>query len=44
VLAGWPANWPDLSLIELCWAILEKAVIFLMPTTTEKLKEIVTHA
>jgi transposase len=35
---------PDLSPLELCWAILKKAVTILMPTTIEQLKEIVTHA
>jgi transposase len=44
VLAGWPPNLPDLSRIELYWAILKKAVIFLMPTTMEQLKGVVTHA
>jgi hypothetical protein len=33
-----------ISPIELCWAIFKKAVTFLVPTTREQLKEIVTHA
>jgi hypothetical protein len=44
VLAGWPPNSPELSPIELCWAVLKKTVTFLMPTTIEQLKEIGAHA
>jgi transposase len=43
VLARWPPNSPGLSPIEL-WAILKNPVTFLMPTTIEQLKQIVTHA
>jgi transposase len=38
VLHGWPANSPDLSPIELLWAILKKAIALLKPTTLEELR------
>jgi hypothetical protein len=44
MLAGWPANSPDLSPIELCWAIVKNTVPLLMPTTIDQLKKIVAHA
>jgi hypothetical protein len=37
VLTGWPANSPDLSPIELCWAILKKVVAVLNPQTLAEL-------
>jgi hypothetical protein len=37
VLTGWPANSPDLSPIEMCWAVLKNVVAVLNPQTLEEL-------
>jgi transposase len=37
LIVGWPANLPDLSLIELLWAILEKLIRKIKPSTIEEL-------
>jgi hypothetical protein len=44
VLSGWPANSPDLSPIELCWAILKKAVSAENPSTLSSLRDILQDA
>jgi transposase len=44
VLSGWPANSPDLSPIELCWAILKKAVSAEHPDTLPRLREVLHDA
>jgi transposase len=44
LLSGWPANSPDLSPIELLWAILKHAVAALRPETVAQLKEVLQEA
>jgi hypothetical protein len=44
LLSRWPANSPDLSPIELLWAILKHAVAAMEPKSVEELKEVLLQA
>jgi hypothetical protein len=43
-LSGWPANSPDLSPIELLWAILKHTVAQLEPKTFDELTQVLGEA
>jgi hypothetical protein len=44
VLHGWPANSPDLSPIELLWAILKKSIAIIKPVTLDDLRTALQNA
>jgi hypothetical protein len=44
LITDWPANSPDLSPIELLWAILKKLVTLIKPETREELKNVLITA
>ena len=39
----WPANSPDLNVIELLWVIIKKRIDMKKPETIEELKRVITE-